>query len=417
MNEVTRIHLGRTTYEIDVEAKKDLEKYIMAIKKSLDDAEIMDDIELRMTEILIDRGVEKNGVITSVDVAAIRAQLGEPRDFADSDDAAAEDWRDNLFTRGKDDRQSNKYRKYYRDTDNGILGGVAAGLSAYTGWDLTLVRAAFVLAVVLSVGWAVLAYVIIWIVLPAARTTAEKLEMRGEPVTLESLSNSDFAKKSRDNAEAFVDNVKEKVDDIKTKVKKGKGSAYEAKDDAKTYAADIKADVRDEVRAQREDKREARREYREETRGSYVSPIAAIFGVLLHCFGFITLVGTFTFGAIAIVTLLQNPFSHEVWLWLSVGAAVIAGLTMVGFFMSAGQALMYRHKRRNIASEIAGTLGSTIMFSFIASMFMGVWLWNIPRDYHLPADLTHNIQRFDNGVCQINVSWSGVEVLRKCKTD
>jgi phage shock protein PspC (stress-responsive transcriptional regulator)/gas vesicle protein len=420
MNEVTRIHLGRITYEIDVEAKKGLEKYIAAIKKSLGDAEIMDDIESRMTEILAERGVDRDGVITSGDVAAIRAQLGEPRDFA-GDDAGGEDnedWRDNSSTRGQDDR-GGAYKKYYRDDQNGILGGVAAGLSAYTGWDLTLVRVAFVIFALISLGWAVLAYVIIWIVAPAARTASERLEMRGEPVTLESLRSSDFGQRAEKNAKAFAADVKDKVADIKSKAKQSKNEirddVRDVKNQAKTYAAGIKDEIKEEIRNQREEQREERREYREESRAAAVSPVAAIFGVIFYCIGFIVLVSTFAVGAVATVILVQNQFAGEVWLWLALSASFISGLTAVGFLITAGQALMDRRKRRDVAGNIAGTIGGTIMFGFMATMFTGLWLWTVPRDYQLPDNLTHHIRRLtDEEVCRVKVNWSGVEILRRC---
>ncbi|MCL2280864.1 PspC domain-containing protein [Candidatus Saccharibacteria bacterium] len=405
MNEVTRIYLYRTTYEIDIDAKKDLEKYIAAIKKMLNDAEIIDDIELRMSEILAERGVEKDDVITASDVAAIRAQLGEPHDFADDGDTN-EDWRNNLFTRGQDGNRNNS-RKYYRDEENGILGGVAAGLSAYTGWDLTLVRVAFVLVAVLSIGWAILAYIIAWVATPPARTASEKLEMHGEPITLKSLKNSDFAKKSRDNAEAFVDDVKEKVDTVKVKAKKSK---------VKTSTADVESEIEEEeISAPVPEKRI--RERHEVNRPERAHPLAIIFGVIFRIIGVLTMATVIALGVIAIVILAQEVFPQEIWLWLAVGAAVISGLSMVGFLVLIGQALMNRNQRRNFATNIAGTISGTVMFGFIASMFMVVWLWNIPRDYQLPMNLTHHIQRFYEDVCQINISRSGVEVLRKCEGD
>jgi phage shock protein PspC (stress-responsive transcriptional regulator)/gas vesicle protein len=417
VNEVTRIHLGRIAYEIDVDAKKELEKYIAAIKKSLGDAEIMDDIESRMTEILADRGVDRDGVITSGDIAAMRAQLGEPCDFADDDAAASEDWRDDLSARGGGEPRT--YRKYYRDTDNAMLGGVAAGLAAYTGWDLTLIRVAFVIAGILSIGWAALAYVVIWIVAPAARTASERLEMRGEPVTLESLKNSDFVKKSSDNAKAFASDIKDKVADIKTKAKQSKDEAMddarEIKSSAKTYAAGIKDDIKEEIRAHREEKREERRQYREESRAAAVSPVSAIFGVFFYCIGFIVLVSTFAVGVAATVVLVQNRFDSEVWLWLALAAMFISGLAAVGFLLTAGQALVDRRKRRDVAGNIAGTIGGTIMFGFMAAMFTGLWLWTVPRDYQLPDNLTHNIRRLtDDEICRVKVNWSGVEILRRC---
>jgi phage shock protein PspC (stress-responsive transcriptional regulator) len=383
----------------------------------LGDAEIMDDIESRMTEILADRGVSRDGVITAGDVAAMRAQLGEPRDFADDDATASDDWRDNPSMRDRD--ESRTYRKYYRDTDNAMLGGVAAGLAAYTGWDLTLIRVAFVIAGILSIGWAVLAYIIIWIVAPAARTASEKLEMHGEPVTLESLKNSDFAKKSTDNAKAFASDIKDKVADVKTKAKQGKDEVKDAgremKTSAKTYAAGVKADIKDEIRAHREELREERREYREESRAAAVSPVAAIFGVMFYCIGFIALVGTFAAGVAATVILVQNQFAGEVWLWLALVSMFISGLAAVGLLLTAGQALMDRRKRRNVAGNIAGALGGAIMFGFMASMFAGLWLWNVPRDYQLPDNLTQHIQRLtDDEVCRVKVDWSGVEISRQC---
>ncbi|MCL1877044.1 PspC domain-containing protein [Candidatus Saccharibacteria bacterium] len=200
MNEITKIHLARVSYDIDVSAKKELEKYLIAVRKSLgDEIDAMEDIEIRMTEILAARGVVKDSVITESDVAAIEEQLGAPADFSGEESSGSNsgsskkkskskdnDWRDNLFTRGKDDGRSTK--KFYRDTDNAVLGGVIAGLAAYTGWDVTLLRVLFVILVIFpSVGMLLLVYIVVWIVAPAAETASEKLEMRGESVDIESI--------------------------------------------------------------------------------------------------------------------------------------------------------------------------------------------------------------------------------------
>ena len=53
----------------------------------------------------------------------------------------------------------------YRDTDNKMLGGVASGLAEYMGWDVTLVRLAFVFCL-FAVQGSVLAYIIAWILIP-----------------------------------------------------------------------------------------------------------------------------------------------------------------------------------------------------------------------------------------------------------
>ncbi len=213
MNEITRIHLARTPYEIDIEAKKALERYTKDIKASLgDDADIYDDIEVRMTEILADRGVRADSVITLDDINAIKSQLGEPSDFA-SNQSSHEDserWQDNFFTRGKDSKDSTATKRYYRDEEHAVLGGVIAGLAAYTGWDVTLLRILFVVLVIVpSFGTMIILYIVVWIIAPAAKTTGEKLEMRGEPVNLESIKES--AKKFGERAEEVGRDVGERA--------------------------------------------------------------------------------------------------------------------------------------------------------------------------------------------------------------
>ena len=78
MKEITRIHLAKTAYDIEVTAKKQLEKYITSLESYTQDADVLADVEIRMTELLAERKVQPGGVIAADDVAAIRAQLGEP---------------------------------------------------------------------------------------------------------------------------------------------------------------------------------------------------------------------------------------------------------------------------------------------------------------------------------------------------
>ncbi|MFM6947458.1 MAG: PspC domain-containing protein [Aquirufa sp.] len=93
----------------------------------------------------------------------------------------------------EDDRQ---YRKFYRDPEKKVIGGVMAGIAAYTGWDLGLLR---VLAVIsaLFFGAGILTYIVIMAISPQAKTLTDKMEMQGEPITLENIENN--IKKSIDN--------------------------------------------------------------------------------------------------------------------------------------------------------------------------------------------------------------------------
>ena len=85
--------------------------------------------------------------------------------------------------------EDKKIKKFYRDNDSKVLGGVCSGLAAYFGVDITVVRLLFVFGVYLF-GTGFLAYIILWIVAPKARTLTQKMEMKGEPVTLSNIETN-----------------------------------------------------------------------------------------------------------------------------------------------------------------------------------------------------------------------------------
>lgn len=177
MREITRIHIAKIAYDIELEAKKDLENYVKALERYANDQEILDDIEIRITELLAERGVIAGGVITSSDVAAVRGRLGEPSDFV------SEDTEQEIIESGTE----NLPRRVYRDESEAILGGVLAGLGKFFGIDPLWLRLLFIVVLLASGGTAFLFYVILWIIIPPAQTAAERLQMNGHPVTLASI--------------------------------------------------------------------------------------------------------------------------------------------------------------------------------------------------------------------------------------
>jgi phage shock protein PspC (stress-responsive transcriptional regulator) len=80
-------------------------------------------------------------------------------------------------------------RKLFRDTDTGKVGGVAAGLAAYFQTDVVLIRVLFLVSLFLG-GSGFIAYIILWVVVPEARTLSEKMQMRGDAVTLSGIDNN-----------------------------------------------------------------------------------------------------------------------------------------------------------------------------------------------------------------------------------
>ncbi len=80
-------------------------------------------------------------------------------------------------------------KKFYRDPDRKVVGGVAAGVASYFGVDLGVVRFLWVLTVFLF-GTGFLIYIVLWIISPSAKTLTEKMEMQGEPITLTNIESN-----------------------------------------------------------------------------------------------------------------------------------------------------------------------------------------------------------------------------------
>lgn len=85
--------------------------------------------------------------------------------------------------------EDKSFRKFYRDPEKKVIGGVISGFAAYTGWDLGLLRVLAVLSV-LFFGTGIVAYLVMLIIAPEAKTLTDKMEMTGEPITLENIENN-----------------------------------------------------------------------------------------------------------------------------------------------------------------------------------------------------------------------------------
>lgn len=199
MNKTVNINLGGMFFHIDEDAYQKLSNYFNAIKRSLSNSsgqdEIIKDIELRVSELLTEKQKTEKHVVTLREVDEVIVIMGQPEDYRIEED----DKEKSAPNHSKTSSPSN--RKLYRDKENEMIGGVLAGLSYYIGIDKVWLRI-FFLILFFAWGTGVLAYIILWIVMPEAKTTAEKLEMTGEPVTI-----SNIEKKVREEFE----NVSEKI--------------------------------------------------------------------------------------------------------------------------------------------------------------------------------------------------------------
>lgn len=179
MNEVTKIHLGRQAYAISNEAHRELRGYLDAIKRRVHDDDVVNEVEARMAELLAERDVSGEKVILPADVEYLKEQLGDPKDFAGEDDEPSTDTE--LPAIGT--------KRLFRDTENAMLAGVAAGLAKYFGVDVLLVRLLFILTAFGS-GSGIIVYIVLWLLVPEAKTPSDRLIMAGKPVTIESLKEA-----------------------------------------------------------------------------------------------------------------------------------------------------------------------------------------------------------------------------------
>ncbi len=80
-------------------------------------------------------------------------------------------------------------KKMFRDTENKVLGGVSGGLAAFFGIDIVVVRLLFVLFTIFF-GTGFIVYIVLWVVLPEARSLTDRMQMQGEPVTLSNIESN-----------------------------------------------------------------------------------------------------------------------------------------------------------------------------------------------------------------------------------
>ena len=176
------INLGGYSFNIDEDAYAELKMYL----KNLDlhfageesSSEILSDIETRMAELFRTKITSYKQVINVEDVRQSISVLGTPEDISDNDGKSA---REKFSSPG--------YHRIYRDPDHRIIGGVCSGMGAYWNIDPVIVRVLFV-ALALAGGMGVLVYLILYIVIPEAKTTAQKIEMKGEPVNIHNIKES-----------------------------------------------------------------------------------------------------------------------------------------------------------------------------------------------------------------------------------
>lgn len=191
MKKTLTINLGGLVFNIDDDAFVVLKNYLDTIKGYFDTSdgrdEIMTDIESRIAEMLTEKMNGGKEVTNANDISEIIAIMGQPEDYISDD--LDEEPKTKYSHSSQNTYSNNANRRLFRDPETGNVGGICAGIGHYFGLDPIWLRMAFVLSV-LFLGTGVFLYIILWIIMPEARTSAEKLSMRGEPVTFENIGKT-----------------------------------------------------------------------------------------------------------------------------------------------------------------------------------------------------------------------------------
>lgn len=213
MKKTLTVNLGGTVFHIDEDAYQLLDKYLSNLRihfrKEEGSEEIMNDFEMRISELLNERVRLGYEVITIENVEDVIKRMGKPEEIFENEEQAEEP---KAHIHQGNEEQSTK-KRLMRDPDNRILGGVAGGIAAYMGWDVTAVRLAMILLLFIPfapVMPIVTIYIIMWLVIPLARTAADKLIMRGKSVTLENIGKTvtDGFEKVSDNVNNYISSDK-----------------------------------------------------------------------------------------------------------------------------------------------------------------------------------------------------------------
>jgi phage shock protein C len=196
MKKTISINLGGRVFQIDDDAYEVLKSYLENLERHFagteEKQEIISDIESRIAE---DFSNQKSGdVINESMVKNIIERIGTVEDIGGTETKNSS----TNFSRSNDGTLP---KRFFRNTDDAILGGVASGIAAYFGIDPLIPRILFVIFA-LTGGFSILIYIILWIIMPEAKTAEDRAQMHGKAFTLKDIEN--LAREGKYKAENFL---------------------------------------------------------------------------------------------------------------------------------------------------------------------------------------------------------------------
>ncbi len=209
MNKTVTINISGIIFHIEEDAFDKLSKYLSTIKgyfsKTDGGNEIMSDIEARIAEMLQGKTSAIKQVVLMADVDSVIETMGKPEEFVDGATESSNEEQENDYSTTTEGVK----KRLFRDPDHKAVGGVCSGIANYFDVDLVWIRLAMFLLVFFG-GLSLWVYIILWIVIPEAKTTADKLAMKGEKIDINNISKS-----VKEEAEQFKNRVNKFGKDIR----------------------------------------------------------------------------------------------------------------------------------------------------------------------------------------------------------
>ena len=226
MNEIKKCSLAGISFTLEKDAHTALAEYIDSLQNAYrndpDGEEIIADIEARIAELILS-AVTADAIVTKPLILNIIKQLGS----ADEIDSEQPDRTSEPYQAETTDTSGNPRipRRLYRDLQHRKLGGVCAGVANYFDIDPTWIRLAMFIPLFLSLfssieffGWlsallgnmfgvVILGYIIMWFAIPPASTARQKLEMKGERITTDSIRENVHNATSEEQSRTIIADI------------------------------------------------------------------------------------------------------------------------------------------------------------------------------------------------------------------
>ncbi len=208
MKKTFNINIAGYPFVIDEDAYQLLREYLNTIENAFkatpENSELVTDIEARIAELLLEMAADGNHIITLADVEQIISRIGKPEEMIENEEYISisenGDNSNEEETVVEEEKVSPEpqapsktpftSKKLYRDPINGMLGGVCSGLSWYLGWDVTWIRILVIALTICSFSTVALVYIALWIIVPAAETPLQRMQMMGEEPTVENIGKT-----------------------------------------------------------------------------------------------------------------------------------------------------------------------------------------------------------------------------------